>query len=571
MDCFNDESVTDITFCSGSQLGKTEFGLNATAYFMDVDPSPILFVQPTIIMAEATSDERIKPMIEANESLGAKCISKGFRSSDDTKLHKKFVGGHLTLAGANSPASLASRPIRVVIQDEIDRYPKSAGKEGTPTKLADARARNFMNRKRAKFSTPTEEDASPIWRELESSDWRVYKVPCPHCDTKHELEWKDFDYSERGTVKHPVWVCPSCDEPALEHHKFAMLAGGEWVATREFNGHAGFHISSFYSPWMTWAEIVEQWIEAQGDVELLKVWTNTIQARPFGTAKKKLKWEKLAERREDYDPEVDGIPFGVLFLTAGVDVHPDRLECEVVGWGMDFESWGIDYRVFYGDTSNPRNAPWRDLKALLANTWQDERGNTFAITAANIDSSNQTTEVYQFCAPLFASRIYAIKGKDGAGNPVSWRMAKPKTKGFKPPKAVFMLGIDTIKGRTHSFLVAEDGHAGRCHFPVTYPTEWFKQVTAERKRIVWKAGKQVEVWENIRARNEAFDCRNYAYAAAFMINPVWRQLARRVGVIEEHDPDDEQPTVMKQMQKQRKRRIAPKRKRRGGYVTKYRR
>jgi phage terminase large subunit GpA-like protein len=69
-------------------------------------------------------------------------------------LRKKFPGGHLTLVGANSATGLASRPIRVVLFDEIDKYPPSAGDKGDPIALASNRTKTFWNRKIVKVTTP---------------------------------------------------------------------------------------------------------------------------------------------------------------------------------------------------------------------------------------------------------------------------------------------------------------------------------------------------------------------------------------------------------------------------------
>jgi hypothetical protein len=58
------------------------------------------------------------------------------RDADNTILHKKFHGGHLTIVGSNSAADLSARPIRDVLVDEVDRCAKSAGTEGDPIRLA---------------------------------------------------------------------------------------------------------------------------------------------------------------------------------------------------------------------------------------------------------------------------------------------------------------------------------------------------------------------------------------------------------------------------------------------------
>ncbi|WP_419636776.1 terminase gpA endonuclease subunit, partial [Thiolapillus sp.] len=52
------------------------------------------------------------------------------------------------------------------------------------------------------------------------------------------------------------------------------------------------------------------------------------------------------------------------FLTAGVDVQRDRLECEVVAWGRDKISWSVDYQVLDGDTAQLEVWQKLDMKWL---------------------------------------------------------------------------------------------------------------------------------------------------------------------------------------------------------------
>lgn len=98
-------------------------------------PSPIMVMQPTIQMAETFSKDRLSPMLRDTPVLRNKVNDKA-RNSGNTILQKIFPGGHVTMVGANSPSSLASRPIRILLADEIDRYPATAGNEGDPLLLA---------------------------------------------------------------------------------------------------------------------------------------------------------------------------------------------------------------------------------------------------------------------------------------------------------------------------------------------------------------------------------------------------------------------------------------------------
>ena len=101
--------------CVASQTGKTEIINNIIGYHIDLDPSPILCLQPTLEIATSWSTDRLSPMVRDTPVLKKLVADPKARDSGNTKLHKKFMGGHITIAGANSPASLAARPIRVVL------------------------------------------------------------------------------------------------------------------------------------------------------------------------------------------------------------------------------------------------------------------------------------------------------------------------------------------------------------------------------------------------------------------------------------------------------------------------
>jgi phage terminase large subunit GpA-like protein len=112
---------------------------NTIGYFAHYDPSPVLLIQPTVEMAEAWSKERFAPMIRDTAVLRPLFADPRSRDSGNTLRHKDFAGGYVAVIGANAPSGLAMRPIRVVLADEVDRYPLSAGTEGDPLKLAEKR------------------------------------------------------------------------------------------------------------------------------------------------------------------------------------------------------------------------------------------------------------------------------------------------------------------------------------------------------------------------------------------------------------------------------------------------
>ena len=182
MDACCDPSIKQVVVMAGAQLGKSEAILNIVGYHIEYDPAPILLMQPTVEMAQSFSKDRISSgLLATTPSLKGKVKDPRARESGNTTLHKTFPAGALSMVGANSPAGLASRPIRIVLCDEVDRYPLSAGEEGDPIALASKRAMTFWNRKIVLVSTPTDKGASRIEAAYEESDKRRFYVPCPHC------------------------------------------------------------------------------------------------------------------------------------------------------------------------------------------------------------------------------------------------------------------------------------------------------------------------------------------------------------------------------------------------------
>lgn len=511
MNAFNEEGVEEIVVKSSSQIGKTLVLKAACGYFMDVDPSPILVVQPTGDMAETFSKDRLAPMIRDTPSLRGKVRDAKSRDSGNTILRKQFLGGHITMIGANAPAGLASRPIRVLLFDEVDRYPPSAGTEGDPVDLGRKRAITYRHRKRvALFSTPTIKGKSRIDRAWLLSDQRQYFVPCPHCGHRHVLSWSNVSITDDDPST-AMLRCPECAALIGDEHKQFMLRHGEWVKGSPRSKVAGFHINELYSPWRKFAEIATDYNNAKGNPEQEKTWWNTSMGETFEDVGTKVDGESMMSRREAYDG--DELPEEVFTIAAGVDCQDDRLEIEIVGWGAGEESWGIEYHVLPGKPSLPD--VWATLDDMLLNArFTTKDGRRLRIAACCIDSGgHHTQEVYEFCTPRVGRNIWATMGRFGA-IPVWPKRASVSKKHVG--HTVRVIGVDTAKETVYSrWQIADRGVAGYCHFPTSYDHTWFHQATIERRITTYdKRGREVRTWKCPRgARNEATDCRVLAYAA----------------------------------------------------------
>lgn len=520
MDARDEDGVHTIVIKASAQVGKSEILLNIIGFHIDRDPAPILLVQPTLQFAEEFSKDRIAPMLRDTPTLQGKVKDPRSRDSGNTLLKKNYAGGHLTLAGSNSPASLAGKPIRIVLCDEVDRFPPSAGAEGDPVKLAQKRSDTFHNRLTVLCSTPTIDGASRIQQAYDESDQRKFHVPCPLCNGMQPLEFPSikWDKDEHGQPQNVRYACSHCQGEFDDSQKDWMLLNGKWVAGAPFKGIAGFHLSALYSPWKRWAELVVEFLEAQKSNESLKVFVNTALGETWKEKGEAPEWKRLYDRREKY--AIGSIPDPVIFLTAGVDVQKDRIEAEITGWGKDRQSWSIEYRVIVGDTAS--EDPWRELDRLLMQEWAKANGQALRIRMLAVDSGYNTQHVYNWARRHPPTRVMAIKGSDSLGVPLGNPSAVDVTikgKRVKRGFRVWPVGVGILKSELYSWLKLErpsEGEvyqAGFCHFP-EYAEEYFEQLTAEvqvKKKVkgFWRYE-----WVKTRDRNEALDARVYASAAA---------------------------------------------------------
>ncbi len=572
MDTVNDPVIETVVMMTSSQVGKTELILNIIGYHIHQDPAPILSVQPTIEMAETFSKDRLAPMIRDTPALTGKVKDARSRDSGNTLRHKTFPGGMIALAGANSPASLASRPIRIVLLDEVDRFPPSAGAEGDPVNLAIKRSTTFWNRKIILTSTPTIKNASRIEAAFNESDMQRYYVPCPHCEEFQHLKWANVKWDE-NQPETAAYACEHCGAMIEEFFKAVMIRKGEWRPTSESNNPrtAGFHLNEIYSPWKSWAEMAQDFLEAKKLPETLQTWINTALGES---------WEEEGEGVEDTDLKNRTEPLPkkkvsqeVLVITAGVDVQDNRLECEVVGWGQDKESWSLDYHKLPGDPE--RQDVWDQLDAVLSQTYErpihDDKTHPLKIACACVDSGAHTQAVYNFAAPR-QRKIGGVCATKGYSQPAKPLVSRPRKTSVNKAVKLYMVGTDTAKDMVYGRLKIKEPGPGYCHFPDDYEDEYFEQLTSEEVVTSYKKGVATRVWRKKRSRNEALDCRVLNLVALAILNPKYGKIAKNFEKIEanaqaEETPETEAEQDTKILKKTRKRQS----RRKGGYVHGYKR
>lgn len=523
MDACTDPAIERITLKKSARVGYTKILNHLVAYHIHQDPAPILVVQPTIEDAQGWSKDELAPALRDTPVLAELVGENKTRESGNTILKKSYPGGTLSVTGANSARGFRRLTVRLVLFDEVDGYPPSAGDEGDQIALGVRRTDTFWNRKIVIGSTPTVKGISRVDKSFEESDQRYYYVPCPHCGHQHRLEWKNLQWPE-GEPEKAYFVCPE-NGCVIEHeHKQWMVENGEWRATKPSRGHAGFHIwaAYSYSPNAAWGKLAAEFLHAKDDPLQLKTFVNTVLGETWEEQTEKVEHEPLMERREAY---VAQVPAGAYVLTCAVDVQKDRLELEVVGWGTLEESWGVERRTIWGDPTDP--AVWRDLDALRESEYVHESGTKLRIAATCIDSGYLQNMVFDYCRKRRGQRLWPTKGLPGEGKPIAPR---PKNQRLAQDfRGVDVVNVGTFEAKhlVYTRLQKTEPGPGYCHFPAEYEQEFFLQLTAERLVTTFERGVQKREFRNIRRRNEALDIRVLNLVAVHLLNPSWGALARQ--------------------------------------------
>jgi len=517
MDAISDPTVTEMVVMKSAQVGFTEGVLNnAIGYYIHQDPSSVIVVQPSDYDAEDWSKTRLAPMLRDTPCLVGLVREARSRDSDNTIRDKAYPGGRLKVTGATSPKGLRRTPARVGLLDEIDGYPPSAGTEGDPIGLVRRRLTTFWNRKLVLGSSPTLKGLSRIERAFALSDQRYYHVCCPHCGHRQVLRWggRDADYGlkwERGKPDTASYLCAECGVLIDEKEKRGMVEAGQWVPTRPEHTIPGWHINALISLFdgARWPHIATEFEAVHDNPEQLQVFVNTVLGEVWELRGERLSGSHLEARVESY---AAAVPAGVGVLTMGVDVHGDRIEAVIRGWGAGEESWLIGHHRIYGDPEMPE--PWQRLEALRVSPYSCEVGGSLRVRACMIDSGYLTTAVYQYVRPRQGQGVSAAKGvQEQRGLAPLARSRKPNRQGIR----LWTIGTGTLKDTLFARLRVERPGPRYMHFCPPTDTggdaEYFAQFESEVVVSERVQGRHVRRYRQVRVRNEAIDLEVLALAA----------------------------------------------------------
>lgn len=553
LDAIVEPGVRRVSYMTGAQLGKTTVQQAIVGYHIEHEPSSQIFVQPTQGDVQTFQETKLRPMLDANPKISSRMAKARGRDGVNNSRIISYIGGWLMFSWAGSPRTLRGRSAPKVHADEVDGMMADTG-EGDPLELLDQRSATFGDQRlRTESSTPTVKGASRIETGFLGGDQRRFYVPCPDCNEIQYLRWEQVLWDGRDNLEgeqHPEtarYVCEHCgslwdDGQRVVAIRTAEQKGGGWIASKPFKGHASFHAPEMLSTFRKLGDIVQSFLNklAAGD---LQSFVNVSLGETFEETAEKADADSLYARREVF---AAAVPMHGLYLTAGVDMQPDRLEVEIVAWGLFERSWSAQYRVLYGDPM--AGDVWNDLDDLLAEEFQHESGAMLSIQATAIDTGGTkgyTQAAYDYIRARRGRKIFAIKGVGGWGRQI---VEKPQRKqsGKRSRKVdLYLVGTDEAKLVVMRRLAMKKDGPGYCFFPADdeHDEDYFKQLTAEKLITRFVRGFPKREWhKGDKVRNEALDCRVYALAALKIMNPSLKQLAKRLVLDEKtgiYEPESE--------------------------------
>ena len=336
----------------------------AVAYHVVEDPCSVLVLLPTQDDCRDYVVSDVERLFEASPKLRKRLSGPkagGDRINRNTLTHRLFKGGDLKVVAGKAPRNLRRHTARILFVDEADAIEASA--EGDPITLAERRTLSFANRKIVTGGTPLDESTSAITRLYGQSDQRVWEMPCPSCDGFAEIAWEAIEWPE-GEPERAAWRCPSCEALVEERHKAQMAERGRWRAENSGSvGHAGFRINALASLLAnaSWGKLAAEFLRVKHDPATLRVFVNTALGRPWREQGDELDESTLVGGAEDFS--LDAVPAEVAFLTMGVDVQGDRLECTVIGHARDGAAYVLAHEVLWGAPADEET--WGELDKLL--------------------------------------------------------------------------------------------------------------------------------------------------------------------------------------------------------------
>ena len=559
-----DDEIELIVFLKSTRVGYTKLINFKVAYNIAENPATTILFHPNDKKATEWSKDEFKPLVRDMRCVGDKII----QDRESNTLNKKnFIGGYISSRGGVSANNYASATAKDVIFDEFSRFPHDVEGEGDPYELGKKRTESYWNGQVVVGSTPTIKGQDLTEIRFNETDMRFRYWKCPHCGYEQSLDffkhirWKK-EYREGVKIhitQDAYMQCENCNKKIDHKHKKKLDKKGRWYQTAPFycceewqkpednrnwyyneenqtdskNGEAlckhcsktaeynrigrkkrGYYIWAglSYQPTTTWATIADTYVNALGNPRKMKAFFNTWLGQTFEEENIKLDKNALQDAAEEYVQVPDKAK--VILMT--VDTQNDRLEYLITAWCEGETSYNITAGKIMGDPEN--NFVWQELLTIKNTALRTESGQEVYIYRGFIDMAGQRTDYVKKFVRANKKDFIMLKGDD---KEVKSNDARPigqiKTTQQEKDK-ILWVATNKAKDTVFERLSKQPHEHGFIHHNKSFDTEWYDQITAEKKVFkLNKRGMLEGTYIKTRPRNEALDLIGYQLAAVRVI------------------------------------------------------
>jgi phage terminase large subunit GpA-like protein len=549
-------SVREITVCAAPQTGKTEAVNNCIGVAIDQEPGPVMMVYPEEKTSDDNAVDRIGAMIKSSPRL--RSYMTGL-DDDMGKKHVRLIHLPIYFAWARSASSMANKPCRYAVNDEVDKYSDTVGKRETSAiLLTKARLITYDGQeKHWIISTPTVKNG-PVWKYYNAAQVRFeYWVECPACGAMQEMKFgqikwprktePDADgefHSEDPEIieaeKLAWYECAHCLRSWNDYERDIAVKRGQWreaeTGLELFNylkkympAKIAFHVPSWLSRFVSLSKIAASFLRGLSDFTEFKDFYNKHLAEPWELKIISKKEEQILAARCDLAPQT--VPEDAITLTLGVDVQQNGFWFVVRAWSAILTSWLIHYGYL---------ASWPDVEALLYESSYPVTNSTrvMRIFRACIDTGGgkkfedmtMTEETYFWLIKNRGRGGIALWGTKGSSTPIAGGMlslGKEKMStpaGKKLPGGLRVISVDTVKAKDQYHFrlsLASEPETrdlpGAAFLHSATGTDYVAQILAEEKKVNEQG---IEEWVNPHQRpNHLLDAEVLAAACVEMEFP----------------------------------------------------
>lgn len=540
MDAFGTDGIEEVSVVAPTQSGKTDGILNVCCYWAMQDPGTTLIVEPNEDLASELSKDRVDDMIQHCDALLGQLSDD---PSDTTKKKKTFKSMTIYFGWAGSPTSLASRPCRRVLFDEVNKYGKWTGEEASPLKLGKERTNTFIDSGRliAYLSTPTTDKGYITVQEKQARARFRFLVSCPHCGHKQRFVLEHIKFGEDhnpDVVEATAWYeCEACQGKITDDQRMEMVRRGDWYEMQEKDGKTvyglqfheyiarfrpksvGFQFNRINTPWFSFGAVAAEFLRCKDIPEDFMNFKNSWMAEEWVEQIEAKKEDELAMHRIELAPVI--CPPDTLALTCGVDPGQGGFWYVVLAWTKAFaphlvqHGFLLDYdavrRLWFENVYQVKNLSY---PIKLWRRGMDTGGSKY-----ESESETMTAAAYEFLRTCDDGFTFGTKGQEnmqaGANMQIKRVDSMPGPKGRPIPGGlpVWFLRPSYFKNVIQMRLNVKPGDPGRFTFneAIEAGSDYIKHLRGEVKQKDRKTGK----WEWVPVGpNHLLDATVIAFALA---------------------------------------------------------